>query len=206
MEQTSRKSFLRTAGGSAVVAGLGATLAACGSSKKELPKATALGPVAQFGPGDVGILNYVLSLEHLEVAFYKAAVASGKLTGKTLALAKQLGAEEQRHVTALGLQVAKLGGKPVKPQKAAFPLSTERGVLDTASTLENLGAGAYLGQLASVQSQEVLALLLSIHTVEGRHAAAIEDALGHPVTPNGPFAKPITAEDAQGQIQTYLAG
>lgn len=205
MEQTSRKSFLRTAGGSAVAAGLGATLAACGSSK-QTPQATALGPLAQYGPGDVGIANFLLSLEHLEVAFYKAAVASGKLTGKTLALARQLGAEEQRHVVALGLQVARLGGKPIKPPKAAFPLSSERAVLDTASTLENLGAGAYLGQLDTVQRSEVLAVLLSIHSVEGRHAAAIDDALGHSVTPNGPFAKPISAADVQNQIQTYLAG
>ena len=114
--------------------------------------------------------------------------------------------DEQRHAIALGLQVAKLGGKPVKPRPTTFPLGTERGVLDTASTLENLGAGAYLGQLERVQSQEVMALLLSIHTVEGRHAAAIEDALGHPVTPDGPFGAPIRAGDVQNQIQTYLSG
>ena len=57
-----------------------------------------------------------------------------------------------------------------------------------------------------MQSSEVLALLLSIHTVEGRHAAAVEDALGHPVTPDGPFGRPIAASDVQNQIQTYLSG
>ena len=206
MEQTSRKSFLRTAGGSTVAAGLAGVLAACGSSKKTSVQSTAPGPLAQFGAGDVGILNYALSLEQLEVAFYKAAVASGKLTGKNLALFRQLGAEEQRHATALGMQVAKLGGRPVKPQKTTFPLSTPRAVLDTASTLENLGAGAYLGQLQNVERAENLALLLSIHSVEGRHAAAIDDALGHSVTPNGPFAKPISASDVQSEIKTYLAG
>ena len=204
MEHTSRKGFLRAAGGSVAAAGVSATLAACGSSSNK--KTTTLGPLAQYGPGDIGVLNYALSLEHLEVAFYRAAVASGKLTGKTLALARQLGAEEQRHVTALGLAVAKLGGKPVRAQSATFPLSTERAVLDTASTLENLGAGAYLAQFERVESPAVLALLLSIQSVEGRHAAAVEDALGHSVTPDGPFATPISATDVQNQIQTYLAG
>jgi Ferritin-like domain len=206
-DDSSRKRFLRMAGGSAVAAGLSAALAACGGSKeKSTSKATALGPLAQYGPGDVGVLNYALSLEFLETAFYLAAVQSGKLTGRNLALAQRFGAEESQHARALMAAVQKLGATPVKPQKTTFPLGSERGILGTASAIENLGAGAYLGQIDRIQGKEVLALVLSIHTVEGRHASAIDSAIGRSITPDGPFATPISALDVQGQIQTFLAG
>jgi rubrerythrin len=207
-DDSSRKRFLKAAGRSAVAAGLSAVLAACGSSKREksTPEGSALGPLAQYGSGDAAVLNYALSLELLEIALYDAAVKSGKLTGKNLSLLKRFGAEESQHATALESAVKKLGGSPVKPQRANFPLATEQEILTTASTIENLGAGGYLGQVDRLESREALALLLSIHTVEGRHAAAIADALGRSVTPNGAFAKPISATDVQGQIQTFLAG
>jgi rubrerythrin len=121
-------------------------------------------------------------------------------------MAHRFAAQEAEHAGALSAMVKRLGGTPVKPQRATFPVATKQDTLSTASSLENIGAGAYLGQIDRAQSKEVLALLLSIHTVEGRHAAAISKALGHSPTPDGPFAAPISAEDVQGQIQTYLAG
>jgi rubrerythrin len=153
----------------------------------------------------VGVLNYALTLEHLETAFYAAALKTGLLTGKNRAHFKQFGTEEAEHVIVLTAAVNKLGGTPAQPQKTIFPLDTEQTILSTASTLEDVGAGAYLGQLERIQSREVLATALSIHTVEGRHAAILNEALGRPPTLNGPFATPINASDVQGQIQTFLA-
>jgi rubrerythrin len=202
-DPSSRKRFLRMAGGTAVAAGLSAALAACGGSKKN--STPALGPLAQYGEGDVGVLNFALTLEHMETAFYAAALKTGLLTGKNAAHFKQFGAEEAEHVIVLTSAVNKLGGTPAQPLKTTFPLDTEQTILSTASTLENVGAGAYLGQLERIQSREVLATALSIHTVEGRHAAILNEALGHSPTPNGPFATPISASDVQGQIQTFIA-
>jgi hypothetical protein len=207
-DDSSRKRFLKMAGGTAVAAGLSAALAACGTenTKKATPKGSAQGPLAQYGPGDVGVLNYALTLEFVETAFYAAALRSGTLAGATLAMAHRFAAQEAEHAGAISAMVRRLGGTPVKPQKATFPVATRQTTLSTASTLENIGAGALLGQIDRVQAKEVLALLLSMHTVEGRHAAAIARALGHSPTPDGAFASPISVEDAQGQIQTYLAG
>jgi hypothetical protein len=205
-DPSSRKRFLRMAGGSAVAAGLSAALASCGGgSKKSTTSAASLGPLAQYGPGDVGVLNYALTLEHLETAFYDAALKTGRLTGRNLANFKRFVAEEAEHVISLTATVNKLGGTPVQPQKTTFPLDTEQMILSTASTLENLGAGAYLGQLERIQSRGVLAAALSIHTVEARHAATLNQALGHAPTPTGAFATPISANDVQNQIQTFLA-
>jgi rubrerythrin len=202
-DPSSRKRFLKMAGGSAIAAGLSAALAACGGSKKS--STAGLGPLAQYGEGDVGVLNFALTLEHLETAFYVAALKTGLLTGKNRAHFKQFGAEEAEHVIVLTSAVNKLGGTPAQPQKTTFPLDTEQTILSTASTLENVGAGAYLGQLERIQSREVLATALSIHTVEGRHAAILNEVLGRSPTPNGPFATPISASDVQGQIQTFIA-
>jgi rubrerythrin len=205
-DPSSRKRFLRMASGSAVAAGLSAALAACGGSKKKSTSKTAsLGPLSQYGPGDVGVLNYALTLEHLETAFYAAALKTGRLTGRNLSHFKRFAAEEAEHVISLTAMVKKLGGTPVQPQRTTFPLDTEQMILSTASTLENLGAGGYLGQLERIESREVLAAALSIHTVEARHAATLNQALGHSPTPNGAFATPFSAADVQNQIQTFLS-
>ena len=39
----------------------------------------------QFGKGDIGILNYALTLEYLETAFYEEVDKSGLFKGEELA-------------------------------------------------------------------------------------------------------------------------
>ena len=73
-----RLDFLRKAGiaGGGMLAG-GAVLGALA------PSALAKGnPPSTFGAGDIGILNYALTLEYLESAFYNQATAGGKITSR----------------------------------------------------------------------------------------------------------------------------
>src|SRR5918998_2083335 len=81
-EGTDRRRFLAGAGG----AGALALLAACG--KDEVPtkqppplseKQRGSAADSRFGKGDVGILNYALTLEYVETDFYDRALASGAL-------------------------------------------------------------------------------------------------------------------------------
>src|SRR4051812_45092567 len=63
----SRRRFLAVGGGSTALA---AFLAACGSDSSSTTGTTAMKPggkseTAEFGKGDVGILNYALTLEYL---------------------------------------------------------------------------------------------------------------------------------------------
>ena len=161
---------------------------------------------AQFGKGDIGILNYALTLEYLETAFYEDVAKSGLFKGAELATIKKFGSEEAQHVAALSATVKKLGGKPAPQPKAEFPLKSARSVLELAATVENLGAAAYLGQAANIESPEVLAAALSIHSVEGRHAAALNTLLGMPITPDGAFAVPADAKTVLESVEPFIVG
>ncbi|HET7573916.1 MAG TPA: ferritin-like domain-containing protein [Solirubrobacterales bacterium] len=203
----SRRRFLALTGGSA---GLAAVLAACGSDDDSTSTASSQGTgkseTAQFGKGDVGILNYALTLEYLETAFYRDVVASGLFKGAELATIRRFGAEEAEHVEALSAAVKQLGGKPAPMPKTEFPLEDAKSVLELAGTVENLGAAAYLGQAANIESPEVLASALAIHSVEGRHAAALNTLLGESITPEGAFAAPADAKTVLKSVEPFIVG
>lgn len=213
-DATSRKRFLRQAGGGGVAASLAVFIAACGgddassSSSKSKPSSTAMQDTRtgteQFGAGDLGIVNYALTLEYLETQFYNDAAKSGMLKGKTLELAKGFGAEEQEHVDALIALIKKAGGKPADKPKATFPLDSEKAILELAATVENLGANAYLGQAGNIQDKEILAVALSIHSVEARHAAVLNLATNAKPAA-GAFAKPATAAEVLKSVKPFLA-
>ena len=67
---------------------------------------------AQGSSGDIDILNYALTLEYLETAFYADVVRSGLFKGSDLETIRKFGREEAEHVQALTQAVKSLGGKP----------------------------------------------------------------------------------------------
>jgi rubrerythrin len=207
-DPVSRRKFMALTGGSAAMA---AFLAACGSDSgtttSTMPasaKSTGSSETEQFGKGDIGILNYALTLEYLETAFYADVVRSGLFKGPELAAIKKLGEEEAEHVTALTAAVKSLGGKPAPEPKTEFPLESAKSVLELAGTVENLGAAAYLGQAGNIESPQVLASALAIHSVEGRHAAALNTLLGTSITPDGAFAKPADAKTVLKSVEPFI--
>jgi len=203
----SRRKFLAVGGGSTALA---AFLAACGSDSSTTSTTTmkpaGKSETAEFGKGDVGILNYALTLEYLETAFYADVVKSGLFKGADLETIRKFGSEEAEHVQALTQAVKSLGGKPAPEPKAEFPLENAKSVLELAGTVENLGAAAYLGQAANIESPEVLASALAIHSVEGRHAAALNTLLGETITPDGAFAKPADVKTVLKSVEPFIVG
>lgn len=161
-------------------------------------------PPKKFGKGDVGILNYALTLEYLETAFYADVTKSGLFKGADQATIEKFGSEEAEHVTALTAFVKKLGGKPAPQPKTEFPLKSAKSVLELAGTVENLGAAAYLDQAPRIKSPEVLAAALSIHSVEGRHAAALNTLLGESITPDGAFAVPAGPTEVLKSVEPFI--
>ncbi|HEY2140884.1 MAG TPA: ferritin-like domain-containing protein [Solirubrobacteraceae bacterium] len=211
-DDADRKRFLKMAG-SAGAASFGAfVLAACGSSKKSSSATTAAAPAStgstqssNSSSGDVGILNYALTLEYLETDFYDKVVAAGLFNGAVGALIKDFAGQEQSHVTALKAAVVQLGGTPAERPKTKFPITTATKVAELAYTVENLGAAAYLGQAGSIQSPEVLASALAIHSVEARHAATLGTLVKKSLTPDGAFAKPADMSTVLAAVKPFLA-
>jgi hypothetical protein len=210
-DPVSRRKFMALAGGGGA-ASLSVLLAACGSDDDTTAGATSAGAsqgktgTEQFGKGDIGILNYALTLEYLETAFYADVVKSGLFKGSELETIRKFGAEEAEHVAALTAAVKQLGGKPAPKPQTEFPLDSASSVLKLAGTVENLGAAAYLGQAPNIKSPQVLASALAIHSVEGRHAAALNTLLGQSITPDGAFAKPADTNTVLKSVQPFIVG
>lgn len=195
----SRRGFLKKAGlaGGSVVAG-GALLSALTPAG-----AMAAGkgrPPASFGKGDIGILNYALTLEYLEAAFYNEATANNSRktflkSAQEKAFLKQTTADENAHVKFLKKA---LGKKAVAAPKVDFGATTSDhdSFIKTAVALENTGVGAYSGQALNIASPAYIAAALSIWSIEARHAS-VAGLLLKPIpaniSPNGAFDKPMTA-------------
>jgi len=204
-DPASRKQFFKLMGGGGAAA-FATLLAACGSDddKKSAAATTATAAASAPKGGDLGIVNYALTLEYLEADFYKKVVASGLFKGKQQALLRQIADTEQQHVDALTATAKKLGGTPAPKPQTKFPIQNPKQVVQLAATVENLGAAAYLGQAANIQSKEILAAALAIHSVEGRHAAALNELAGKTITPDGAFAKPASMDEVLPQVKPFI--
>ena len=160
-------------------------------------------PPNSFGAGDIGILNYALTLEYLEAAFYNEATANGFATGQTKIVLKRTTVDENIHVAALKNV---LGGKAVSEPTFDFGTTTTNTTefLATAYALENVGVHAYLGQGFNIQDPKVLKAALTIATVEARHAGAfglLALNTAHAVSPDGAFDDPWKAKKVLNAVR-----
>ncbi len=159
----SRRTLLR---GSLVVAG--AALA------KDILFTDLHGSAANL-PDDLAILNFALTLEHLEDVAYRMAIASGKLTGTALAAAQDYGAQEASHVMTLTGAISMAGGTPVaEGTKYNFPAYTDQAsIISFLRVLEDTGVGAYTGAARFIKDKGILTVAGGIVQVEARHAAVL---------------------------------
>ena len=214
-DPSSRKRFLKIVGGTGAASAFAVFLAACGDDDdtSSTPGAgeTSKGTKASGKDvkKDLEIVNYALTLEYLELEFYNQVIESGQVKDKKVAdLAMKIAENEQEHVDALTATVEKLGGTPAPKPKTKFEDVISAGpekILATAAEVENLGAAAYLGQAGKIKSPEILAAALSIHTVEARHAAALNTLVGKSVTPDGAFAKPASMDEVLKAVKPFIA-
>jgi rubrerythrin len=177
-----RLSFLRRSAmtGAAALSGgaiLGALVPGAATAK------TTGAPPSSFGKGDIGILNYALTLEYLESAFYNEAAASGRITNP--ALKRFLATTRKDENAHVKLIKDVLGSKAVsKPTFDFHGIPKDPAMFAaTAYVLENTGVHAYLGQAPNVSEAKVLLTAAEIVTVEARHAGAIGLFLGKAIAP-----------------------
>jgi serine-rich repeat adhesion-like glycoprotein len=156
------------------------------------------------GTSDVDILNFALTLEYLESAFYEEAKMKVKASGELKSLLSLLASDEKQHVEALEGTIKKLGGKPVAKPTFNFEYSGTSGFLKLAETFENVGVGAYNGAAPGIKSKEVLAAAGSIVQVEARHAAAIALQNGKEPAPEA-FDKALEEKEVLKAVEPFIA-
>jgi len=132
---------------------------------------------------DVTILQYALTLEHLENTFYAQALDKfGEDTfnnaGFNRTLISRIGSDEQTHVDFLSGAPKSLGQTPTQACTYDFGYSDINSFLATASILEGVGVSAYLGAAASIASDTYLTAAASILSVESRHSSFVRGELG----------------------------
>ena len=141
---------------------------------------------AQSPTTDVTLLNYALSIENLEAAFYAQGLAQissadfanstfiqnfgSVIGGDVYAYLSLIRDHEAQHVRTLQSLITGLGGTPVKPCSYNFGYKTADGFVTVAALLENTGVTAYAGALNQIQSASIKTAAATIATVEARHA------------------------------------
>jgi rubrerythrin len=199
----SRRGFLALAGPVAA-GGLAAFVAGCGSSSDpQTADKSASASQAPKGGHDLEIVNYALTLEHIEADFYDRVVEAGLFSGKDADVFKLIQSNEHEHVAALQALARKLGKVAPRPQ-TQFVLGSPRQVLKLASALEYTGAAAYLGQVDAIANREVLASALSIHSIEARHAAKLARMLGEDFAPDGAIATPMEMGEVLDAVRPFI--
>ena len=158
--------------------------------------------MAQGKMDDVEIVNYALTLELLETAFYKKG-ESLKLSSEVKKLASEFGKNEAEHVDALTATVKKLGGKPPKKPTFTFPVKDEESFLKLAVTLEDTGVSAYNGAAPMIKSKDVLEAAGTIVQIEARHAAAIRLAAGEDPAPEA-FDKALEMQAVLDAVKPFI--
>ncbi|MDS0299835.1 ferritin-like domain-containing protein [Halogeometricum sp. S1BR25-6] len=173
--------------------------------------------IAGSGIWDVDVLNYALTLEHLEDAFYQhnlkslggfysyeTITGSGMISHLPSAAQEAvyehlttIGEHEAAHVETLEQVITDLGGTPV--EKAEYEFGTmvtddPTAFLETGMALENTGVAAYAGAAPYIGSDDLLSAALGIHSVEARHAAFL-NAL------NGATPFPNVVDEAKGRAE-----
>jgi rubrerythrin len=161
---------------------------------------------AQGSMGDIDILNFALTLEYLEAAFYQEAAKQVKgLSGEISGYVETFGAEEQEHVDGLTAAIEDLGGTPAKAPKVDFgdAFSSQDSFIELAITFEDTGVSAYNGAGPQLQSKELLATAGAIVQVEARHAAAIRFAAGENPSPEA-FDPSLTTDEVLKAVQPFI--
>ena len=155
-------------------------------------------------------LNFALTLEYLEAAFYDQGYKSGVIPSKYRTVFRTIGGHETAHVKLLQ---SVLGAAAVKAPGVDFTAGGKYAdvfenfdtFLTLSQTFEDLGVAAYKGQAGNlVGSKEILTVALQIHSVEARHAAEVR-RIGLKFGWDGAFDKPLSKAAVLKAATPFLA-
>ena len=154
-------------------------------------------------------LNFALTLEHIEDAFYRSALDAKVIPAEHLKVFQQIGLHEAAHVALLQ---SVLGDAAAKRPEADFTaggkypdvFSNFATFVTLSMTFEDLGVAAYKGQAGNlIDNDDILTVALQIHSVEARHAAIARRIAGKKPWEEA-FDKPLTKDEVLAAATPFL--
>jgi len=151
---------------------------------------------------DVDVLNYALTLEHLEYAFYRDGLeqftdedfGDSPFNRPISAFLIDIRDHELAHVDTLTQVITDLGGEPVEEAAYNFGYTDAASFLTVAQALENTGVSAYDGAGQFLENTELLTAAGTIVAVEARHAAYL-NLLNGTIPFPAPTETPLTPDE-----------
>jgi hypothetical protein len=162
----------------------------------------------------VDVLNYALTLEHLEYAFYRDGLqqfsaedfmAAGYATNvyEWFGIIRD---HELEHVDTITTVITDLGGEPVAEAEYDFGYADLAGFIGVAQVLENTGVSAYQGAAQFlIDEDELLTAALTIHGVEARHAAYLNGLQGESPFPDA-VNPTLTPDEVLAAAGPFIVG
>ena len=160
---------------------------------------------------DLDILQYALTLEHLENVFYKEGISklpeseflAAGFSSEYYTNLKYVVLDEQDHVEALTASIKGAGGTPVAACTYNFPYTDAMSFVGLASVLEGVGTSAYLGGAGLIASKEYLGVAGSILVTESIHTSLQRFNLGQ-IAPANPYGTALGLNEVYTLAASFI--
>ncbi|KAG5650436.1 hypothetical protein H0H81_012287, partial [Sphagnurus paluster] len=180
------------------------------------------------GADDSTVLNFALTLEHLENAFYKEALAkydedafhNAGLPTWARGRFAQVGAHEEAHVnflaSALGDKATQpctynlyVPGLQVKWQRLTIaildsPHNDPKSFAALSQVLEGVGVSAYVGAAGLIENKSYLTAAASVLATEARHASWVASAVRGGSGWSGALDVPLTLDTVYTLAASFI--
>ncbi|KAF5369383.1 hypothetical protein D9758_002544 [Tetrapyrgos nigripes] len=144
---------------------------------------------------DPDVLNFALTLEHIEDAFYTQALS--QFDEKAFedagyepwirARFLEISAHEKDHVNFLTMTLQSAGATAVQACNYTFPYTDSKSFVELSSAFETVGTSAYTGAASLITNKDYLTAAGSILATEARQSSWIDSSSKHQNPWSGSF-------------------